>query len=107
MKRFRCLSVSVGGGRPHQLLITKVKKFGDSSSFTRRSRWTVEQLRQVNGIDPNKVSFSINTDFKRRHQNRSVLFCACVKLANRLKFIQLQRRSLRYFNGFSFMLQTV
>lgn len=42
--------------KPHQLLITKVKKFGDSSSFTRRSQWTVEQLRQVNGINPNKVS---------------------------------------------------
>ncbi|XP_075993362.1 syntaxin binding protein 6 (amisyn), like [Genypterus blacodes] len=51
---FICLSVS--GSRPHQLLITKVKKFSDSSSFTRRSRWTVEQLRQVNGIDPNKDS---------------------------------------------------
>lgn len=42
--------------KPHQLLITKVKKFGDSSSFTGRSQWTVEQLRQVNGINPNKVS---------------------------------------------------
>lgn len=42
--------------RPQQLLITKVKQFVGSSAFTRRSQWTVEQLRQVNGINPNKVS---------------------------------------------------
>lgn len=41
---------------PHQLLITKLKQFGGSTSFVRRSQWTVEQLRQVNGINPNKVS---------------------------------------------------
>lgn len=40
---------------PHQLLITKVKQFSGSPSFTRRSQWTVEQLKQVNGINPNKV----------------------------------------------------
>jgi len=45
----------VTNSRPHQLLITKVKQFGGSTSFTRRSQWTVEQLRQVNGINPNKV----------------------------------------------------
>ncbi|XP_076612820.1 syntaxin binding protein 6 (amisyn), like isoform X2 [Chaetodon auriga] len=50
------ICVSVTNTRPHQLLITKVKKFGDSSSFTRRSHWTVEHLRQVNGINPNKDS---------------------------------------------------
>ncbi|XP_044024660.1 syntaxin binding protein 6 (amisyn), like isoform X2 [Siniperca chuatsi] len=41
---FICISVT--NTRPHQLLITKVKQFGGSSSFTRRSQWTVEQLRQ-------------------------------------------------------------
>ncbi|XP_036942446.1 syntaxin binding protein 6 (amisyn), like [Acanthopagrus latus] len=50
------ICVSVTNTRPHQLLITKVKRFGGSSSFTRRSQWTVEQLRQVNGINPNKDS---------------------------------------------------
>ncbi|XP_074471973.1 syntaxin binding protein 6 (amisyn), like isoform X4 [Sebastes fasciatus] len=50
------ICVSVTNTRPHQLLITKVKQFGGSSSFTRRSQWTVEQLRQVNGINPNKDS---------------------------------------------------
>lgn len=49
---FICLSVT--NKRPAQLLITKVKKFSGSTSFTRRSQWTVEQLRQVNGINPNK-----------------------------------------------------
>nr|XP_040016843.1 syntaxin binding protein 6 (amisyn), like [Gasterosteus aculeatus aculeatus] len=49
------ICVSVTNTIPHQLLIIKVKQFG-SSSFTRRSQWTVEQLRQVNGINPNKDS---------------------------------------------------
>nr|XP_020444304.1 syntaxin-binding protein 6-like isoform X2 [Monopterus albus] len=51
------ICVSVTNTRPHQLLITKVKKFGDSSSFTRRSQWMVEQLQQVNGINPNKILY--------------------------------------------------
>ncbi|XP_056219543.1 syntaxin binding protein 6 (amisyn), like isoform X1 [Seriola aureovittata] len=50
------ICVSVTNTRPHQLLITKVKQFGGSSSFTRRSQWTVEQLRQVNGINQRKDS---------------------------------------------------
>ncbi|XP_056150200.1 syntaxin binding protein 6 (amisyn), like [Lampris incognitus] len=49
---FICLSVT--NKRPPQLLITKVKRFSGSSAFTSRSQWTVEQLRQVNGINPNK-----------------------------------------------------
>lgn len=51
---FICLSVT--NSKPHQLHITKVKQFEGSPSFTRRSQWTVEQLRQVNGINPNKDS---------------------------------------------------
>uniref|UniRef100_A0A3B4ZI73 Syntaxin-binding protein 6-like n=1 Tax=Stegastes partitus TaxID=144197 RepID=A0A3B4ZI73_9TELE len=51
------ICVSVTNTIPHQLFITKVKQFGgSSSSFTRRSQWTVEQLRQVNGINANKDS---------------------------------------------------
>ncbi|XP_069561990.1 syntaxin binding protein 6 (amisyn), like [Brachyistius frenatus] len=50
------ICVSVTNTRPHQLLITKVKQFAGSTSFTRRSQWMVEQLRQVNGINPNKDS---------------------------------------------------
>lgn len=51
---FICLSVT--NTIPHQLFITKVKQFAGSSSFIRRSQWTVEQLRQVNGINANKDS---------------------------------------------------
>uniref|UniRef100_A0AAV2KB52 Exocyst complex component Sec3 PIP2-binding N-terminal domain-containing protein n=1 Tax=Knipowitschia caucasica TaxID=637954 RepID=A0AAV2KB52_KNICA len=47
------LCVTVTKGKPPQLHITKVKKIGDS--FSRRSQWTVEELRQVNGINPLKV----------------------------------------------------
>ncbi|KAM9840776.1 syntaxin binding protein 6 (amisyn), like [Aulostomus maculatus] len=50
------ICVSVTNTRPHQLFITKVKRFGGSSSFTRRTQWRVEQLQQVNGINPNKDS---------------------------------------------------
>ncbi|XP_028997416.1 syntaxin binding protein 6 (amisyn), like [Betta splendens] len=50
------ICVSVTNTAPYQLLITKVKKFGGSSAFTRRSQWIVEQLRQVNGINSNKDS---------------------------------------------------
>ncbi|KAJ8274810.1 hypothetical protein COCON_G00094350 [Conger conger] len=39
--------------RPQQLYITKVKQF-EGSSFEKRSQWKVEQLRQVNGIDPKR-----------------------------------------------------
>ncbi|XP_029903003.1 syntaxin binding protein 6 (amisyn), like isoform X2 [Myripristis murdjan] len=51
---FICLSVT--NTRPPQLVITKVKRFRGSPAFIRRSQWTVEQLRQVNGINPNKDS---------------------------------------------------
>uniref|UniRef100_A0A3P9KGI8 Exocyst complex component Sec3 PIP2-binding N-terminal domain-containing protein n=1 Tax=Oryzias latipes TaxID=8090 RepID=A0A3P9KGI8_ORYLA len=48
------ICVSVTNTNPQQLLITKVKQFAGSPLFTRRSQWTVEQLKQVNGINPNK-----------------------------------------------------
>ncbi|KAJ8356494.1 hypothetical protein SKAU_G00192880 [Synaphobranchus kaupii] len=47
---FICLSVTKK--KPQQLYITKVKQFEGSSSFAKRSQWMVEQLQQVNGIDP-------------------------------------------------------
>ncbi|XP_048841392.1 syntaxin binding protein 6 (amisyn), like isoform X2 [Brienomyrus brachyistius] len=47
-----CLSVT--NKKPPQLSITKVKQFEGSSSFARRSQWSMDQLRQVNGIDPNR-----------------------------------------------------
>ncbi|XP_066523833.1 syntaxin-binding protein 6 isoform X2 [Hoplias malabaricus] len=49
---FICLSVT--NKKPTQVSITKVKQFEGSSSFVRRSQWTLDQLRQVNGIDSNK-----------------------------------------------------
>ncbi|XP_051877962.1 syntaxin-binding protein 6 isoform X2 [Pristis pectinata] len=47
-----CLSVT--NKKPALVSVTKVKQFEGSSSFVRRSQWTLEQLRQVNGIDPNR-----------------------------------------------------
>ncbi|KAK1158837.1 syntaxin-binding protein 6 [Acipenser oxyrinchus oxyrinchus] len=49
---FICLSVT--NKKPAQVSITKVKQFEGSSAFVRRSQWTLDQLRQVNGIDPNQ-----------------------------------------------------
>ncbi|KAJ0063173.1 hypothetical protein NL108_013210 [Boleophthalmus pectinirostris] len=49
---FICLSVT--NKKPAHLSITKVKQFPGSSSFVKRSQWTIDQLRQVNGIDANK-----------------------------------------------------
>ena len=45
--------------KPSQLFITKVKQFQGSSAFTKRSMWTIDQLQQINGIDPNRVSMSL------------------------------------------------
>lgn len=52
--------------KPSHVSITKVKQFQGSSAFVKRSQWTIDQLRQVNGIDPNKVCnfpspFPVNT----------------------------------------------
>uniref|UniRef100_A0A3B3H3R8 Syntaxin binding protein 6 (amisyn), like n=1 Tax=Oryzias latipes TaxID=8090 RepID=A0A3B3H3R8_ORYLA len=41
------ICVSVTNTTPQQLLITKVKQFAGSPLFTRRSQWTVEQLKQM------------------------------------------------------------
>ncbi|CAG5866578.1 unnamed protein product [Menidia menidia] len=49
---FICISVT--NRKPSSVSITKVKQFQGSSAFVKRSQWTVDQLRQVNGIDPNK-----------------------------------------------------
>ncbi|NXL22542.1 STXB6 protein, partial [Setophaga kirtlandii] len=52
-----CFSVcSVTNKKPAQASITKVKQFEGSTSFVRRTQWMLEQLRQVNGIDPNRDS---------------------------------------------------
>ncbi|KAF5909601.1 syntaxin-binding protein 6 isoform X1, partial [Clarias magur] len=40
--------------KPAEISITKVKQFEGSSAFVRRSQWSLDQLRQVNGIDPNR-----------------------------------------------------
>ncbi|XP_026856638.2 syntaxin binding protein 6 (amisyn), like isoform X2 [Electrophorus electricus] len=49
---FLCLSVT--NKRPTQVFITKVKQYRGSPRFARRSQWSVEKLRQVDGINPNK-----------------------------------------------------
>lgn len=46
---------TVTNKKPANVSLTKVKQFQGSSSFVKRSQWTLDQLRQVNGIDPNKV----------------------------------------------------
>ncbi|XP_077394254.1 syntaxin-binding protein 6 isoform X2 [Festucalex cinctus] len=49
---FICLSVT--NKKPAHVTVTKVKQFQGSSAFVKRSQWTLDQLRQINGIDSNK-----------------------------------------------------
>ena len=49
--------------KPSSVSITKVKQFQGSSAFIKRSQWTIDQLRQVNGIDPNKVCSVIHFSY--------------------------------------------
>ncbi|XP_051833289.1 syntaxin-binding protein 6 isoform X2 [Antechinus flavipes] len=50
--------------KPTQASITKVKQFEGSTSFVRRSQWMLDQLRQVNGIDPNRDSAEFDLLFE-------------------------------------------
>ncbi|XP_077476520.1 syntaxin-binding protein 6 isoform X4 [Stigmatopora argus] len=58
---FICLSVT--NKKPVLITITKVKQFPGSSAFAKRSQWTIDQLRQVNGIDSNKDSPEFDLTF--------------------------------------------
>ncbi|XP_019728151.1 syntaxin-binding protein 6 isoform X2 [Hippocampus comes] len=58
---FICLSVT--NKKPAHVSITKVKQFQGSSAFVKRSQWTIDQLRQVNGIDSNKDSPEFDLTF--------------------------------------------
>ncbi|KAM9435547.1 syntaxin binding protein 6 (amisyn), like [Clarias gariepinus] len=51
---FLCLSVT--NKKPAQVFITKVKQFEFSPQFEKRSHWSLDQLRRVDGIDPEKDS---------------------------------------------------
>lgn len=57
------ICISVTNKRPSQVYITKVKQFEGSSCFVRRSQWTLDQLRQVNGIDSNRESAEFDLQF--------------------------------------------
>ncbi|XP_059954169.1 syntaxin-binding protein 6 isoform X2 [Mesoplodon densirostris] len=56
--------LQVTNKKPTQASITKVKQFEGSTSFVRRSQWMLEQLRQVNGIDPNRDSAEFDLLFE-------------------------------------------
>ncbi|KAF3830223.1 hypothetical protein GH733_004042 [Mirounga leonina] len=56
--------IPVTNKKPTQASITKVKQFEGSTSFVRRSQWMLEQLRQVNGIDPNRDSAEFDLLFE-------------------------------------------
>lgn len=53
----------VTNSRPAQVLITKVKRYQGTRQLAKRSQWSVEQLRQVNGINPDKVTQFLNAVF--------------------------------------------
>ncbi|XP_056282856.1 syntaxin-binding protein 6 [Pseudoliparis swirei] len=58
------ICVSVTNKKPSHVSITKVKQFQGSSAFVKRSQWTINQLQQVNGIDPNKDSAEFDLMFE-------------------------------------------
>ncbi|XP_026147244.1 syntaxin-binding protein 6-like [Carassius auratus] len=60
---YLCLSVT--NSRPAQVLITKVKRFRGTRQLAERSQWSVEQLRQVNGINPDKDTPEFDLVFDR------------------------------------------
>ncbi|KAH0519385.1 Syntaxin-binding protein 6 [Microtus ochrogaster] len=62
-RKSSCVSM-VTNKKPTQASITKVKQFEGSTSFVRRSQWMLEQLRQVNGIDPNRDSAEFDLLFE-------------------------------------------
>ncbi|XP_059369134.1 syntaxin binding protein 6 (amisyn), like [Carassius carassius] len=60
---YLCLSVT--NSRPAQVLITKVKRSRGTRQLAKRSQWSVEQLRQVNGINPDKDTPEFDLVFDR------------------------------------------
>uniref|UniRef100_A0A673J9A4 Syntaxin binding protein 6 (amisyn), like n=1 Tax=Sinocyclocheilus rhinocerous TaxID=307959 RepID=A0A673J9A4_9TELE len=60
---YLCLSVT--NSRPAQVLITKVKKYRGTRQLAKRSQWSVKQLRQVNGINPDKDTPEFDLVFDR------------------------------------------
>ncbi|XP_066532382.1 syntaxin binding protein 6 (amisyn), like [Hoplias malabaricus] len=58
---FLCLSVR--NKRPVEVFITKVKQYPGSSHFTKRSQWSVEQLRRVDGNNPDKDTPEFDLSF--------------------------------------------
>lgn len=60
---FLCLSVA--NSQPAQVLITKIKRYPATRQFAKRSQWSVEQLRQVNGINPDKDTPEFDLVFDR------------------------------------------
>ncbi|KAI4896462.1 hypothetical protein NFI96_022330 [Prochilodus magdalenae] len=62
---FLCLSVA--NKRPAQVFITKVKRYPGSPHFAKRSQWSVEQLRRVDGSNPNKDSPEFDLGFDHNY----------------------------------------
>ncbi|RXN26768.1 syntaxin-binding 6-like isoform X1 [Labeo rohita] len=60
---YLCLSVT--NSKPAQVLITKVKRYRGTRQLAKRSQWSVEQLRQVNGINPDKDTPEFDLVFER------------------------------------------
>ncbi|KAI5609445.1 syntaxin-binding protein 6, partial [Silurus asotus] len=61
---FLCLSVT--NKRPTEVFLTKVKQFEISAELEKRSQWSLEQLRRVDGIDSDKDSPEFDLVFDQR-----------------------------------------
>ncbi|XP_062857591.1 syntaxin binding protein 6 (amisyn), like [Trichomycterus rosablanca] len=60
---FLCLSVT--NRKPPQVFLTKVKRYEFSPGFEKRSQWSLEELRRVDGVDPEQDSPEFDLVFDR------------------------------------------
>ncbi|KAJ3607141.1 hypothetical protein NHX12_026655 [Muraenolepis orangiensis] len=91
-KTFICLSVTKK--TPPQLVITKVKQFAGSAPFVARSQWGVDQLRQVNGINPYKDSPEFDLVF-----DNTLDQWVCSSSAEKCIFILVLYQAYKMYSG--------
>ncbi|XP_033979479.1 syntaxin-binding protein 6 isoform X1 [Trematomus bernacchii] len=89
---FICISVT--NKKPSCVSITKVKQFQGSSAFTKRSQWTIDQLRQVNGIDSNKDC----PEFDLMFENAFDQWVAC-SAGEKCTFIQILHHTCQRYSS--------
>ncbi|KAI9528795.1 hypothetical protein NQZ68_017394 [Dissostichus eleginoides] len=92
--RSRVKSTRMTNKKPSCVSITKVKQFQGSSAFAKRSQWTIDQLRQVNGIDSNKDC----PEFDLMFENAFDQWVAC-SAGEKCTFIQILHHTCQRYSS--------